>query len=501
MKYLPITRSLILVLLLISIQGYSHDWNPKTAYWIYNAEYMESHGDLRVSYLRDTIVGDQNCQLLKKDMIGYSYPFKSYTYRVLGNVVTYYKAGVTYILNNNKFDTLYYFSAKINDRYKVTGMLNESKKDDSYAVVADTGSVIINSARLKWLAVDYNFKTSSNQITLRDTIIETIGATKYYFLPYDYINGMLDANQGGSLNCFHDSILGVYSSNQSTDCKFDLSLVKPTPYEPFISESKQWKYVDEMYTTCKSCIGSVYYDVYNVYFKGDTIVDNVKYNKFYKKREQPTSEKEYLAYMMREDTIAQKVYVFDPSFNKYALLYDFKLNKGDEFNIYALSDIYSKQTVLKVDTITLANKKLKRIAFDGQITWIEGIGAVTRGYIPTEGELLCLRENNELLYLNPRFNDCDTIFKQGWGNIQTIKSDQVIVFPNPIVSTSVVRVQSNNHEALKIEIYSYSGALLKEDYFSGDYPIGSLQLAKGMYIYRILQKNEAVKMDKIIVIN
>jgi len=489
------------ILFSLAMGGYAKDWNPKTAYWIYGASFMTSHGDVRVSYVRDTIVGSQNCQLLKKDMIEYSYPDKNYTYSVLGHEVTYYKAGVTYILNNNQFDTLYYFSAKINDRYKVTGSLKGYETDNAYAVVADTGSVIINTTRLKWLAVDYNFKTRYNQYTLRDTIIETIGATKYYFLPWDFINGMVDGNEGGSLNCFHDSTFGVYSCNQSTDCKFDFSLLNPSSYEPFINKNKKWKYVDEMFTTCKSCIGSVYYDVYNVYFKGDTIVDNLKYSKLYNKKEQPYAEEEYLAYLMCEDTVSQKVYVVDIGFNKTALLYDFKLNKGDEINMYITGGIYSKQTVIKVDTITVSNKKLKRIEFDGLIMWIEGIGTVTRGYIQSEGELLCLRENNDLWYLNPRFSNCDSIFTQGWNNINTIYNNEVRMFPNPVVSTSVVRVKSNNNEPLKIEIYSYSGALVKEDYFSGDYPIGRVQLSKGMYVYRVVCNNKVIMMDKIIVVN
>jgi len=290
----------------------------------------------------------------------------------------------------------------------------------------------------------------------------------------------------------------ILGGNQSTKSK--LNFDSPSTYVPFISESKEWKCVLKVYLTSGS--DGAYYLVNQSYFKGDTIVDNIKYNKLYDKYNQPIPEKKAnLAYLMREDTVDQKVYVFDPSSNKHALLYDFKLNKGDEFNLSIWSDNYPKHTVVKVDTITLANKKLKRIEFNDSIIWIEGIGSITSGYILSEGELICMRENEDLWYLNPRFNNCDTVFTQGWDNIQTIKSDQVKVFPNPVVSTSVVRVELNNHDAMKIEIYSYSGALVKEDYFSGDYPIGSLQLAKGMYVYRITLGNKVIQMDKIMVVS
>ena len=85
--------------------------------------------------------------------------------------------------------------------------------------------------------------------------------------------------------------------------------------------------------------------------------------------------------------------------------------------------------------------------------------------------------------------------------IQTIKNNEVIVFPNPIISTSLVRVHSGSHEPVKIEIYNYSGALVKVDYFNGDYPIGNIGLGKGLYVYRIVRDNRVLKMDKIIVAN
>ena len=278
----------------------------------------------------------------------------------------------------------------------------------------------------------------------------------------------------------------------------DLNVLTPYTYEPFIRETKQWKYLQQIYATSGS--DGATNIVHNVYFKGDTIVDNLKYSKLFHKSEQPKQGKAYVAYMMREDTVNQKVYVFDPQYKQTALLYDFKLNKGDEFNIYILSSLYKKHTVVKVDTITAFNRKLNRIEFDNSTTWIEGIGDVTGSYIPASGELICVRENNDLLYLNPTYSNCDTIFTQGsWDNIQTIKSNEVLVFPNPVVSTSVVRVNTPYNAPLKIEIYSYLGTLVKEDYFSGNYPIGSIDLQKGIYVYRIIHNNQVVKMDKVIV--
>jgi hypothetical protein len=132
-------------------------------------------------------------------------------------------------------------------------------------------------------------------------------------------------------------------------------------YNPFINESKIWRYVQGICLTgSNGCINLVETD----FFKGDTIIDSYKYYKFYKKQDQPSPLEGYIGYYFREDTIGRRVYIYDPSFNKTALFYDFSLNIGDTFNIYVLDDIYFKQTVIKVDTFISYDKKLKRILFD-----------------------------------------------------------------------------------------------------------------------------------------
>jgi len=222
-------KILTIFILYLSFNGFTQSWNPKSAYWIYSASYVQSYADIRLSYLRDTLIDGHDCQILKKDVLHYDYFSKTYSYQVWDNEVTYYNSGVTYILNDNKFDTLYYFSANINDKYKLTNKLSWWPEDNAYAIVVDTGHLFINSSKLKWLAVDYNFQHMGSNYKSRDTIIEKIGATKYYYLPWDAVNGMGDGNEGGSLKCYHDSLIGVYNNDKNTgDCKFDISLGVPS---------------------------------------------------------------------------------------------------------------------------------------------------------------------------------------------------------------------------------------------------------------------------------
>ena len=232
-------KILVFLALFVSYNGFAQNepWDPHWTKWIYGAMYMSSGSQIRLSYLKDTLLLGQNCQVLKREVIEYDYWAKTYSYKIWTNEVTYYKLGVAYIFNENKnkFDTLYYFSAKINDKYNITSKLSGGGADRGYAVVVDTGNVKIDSQKLKWLAVDYNFIRRGDSYILRDTIIERIGATECYYLPWDGINGQTDGNQGGKLMCCEDWTFGVFSnyggkgvfSNNGKGCEFDFKLGIP----------------------------------------------------------------------------------------------------------------------------------------------------------------------------------------------------------------------------------------------------------------------------------
>jgi hypothetical protein len=268
-------------------------------------------------------------------------------------------------------------------------------------------------------------------------------------------------------------------------------------YEPFIGENKQWRYHQELFLTSGGKVDIVEMG----HFKGDTVLNDTVFSKFYMLIEQPFMQYETLPYSFREDTIEKKVWVHDFTFNKTALIYDFKLAIGDTFDIYIVDDIFMKQTVIDVDTFYTDNKKLKRIVFDDTTTWIEGIGYITKSNIPSEGELLCYRENGEVLYINAQYDNCDTIF----GLSDNIKNNSYknllnsYVYPNPAISSSKIKMESNHNEEYEIEIYDNLGVLIKKDKFYNDYPVGSLNLKSGTYIYRIFDKKGIVGLNKMIV--
>lgn len=268
-------------------------------------------------------------------------------------------------------------------------------------------------------------------------------------------------------------------------------------YYPFINESKKWKFIQ---TICLTGPNSCIHNVETGFFKGDTLIDSYKYHIFYQKQEQPTSLNGRIAYYFREDTMSRQVHIYDPHFDKKALLYDFNLKKGDIFNTYIIDDLYLKKTVLNVDTFKINNKKLKRIVFNDSTTWIEGIGCITNAMIPSDGELICMKDNDSVVYKNIKYNNCDTIFdEESLIRIERQNSHRISVYPNPIEISSIIEIEENLDENLKIEIYDCVGILIKEDRFSLNYPIGKMNLTKGIYFCRVISPTRLIGVYKIIV--
>jgi hypothetical protein len=269
------------------------------------------------------------------------------------------------------------------------------------------------------------------------------------------------------------------------------------PYEQFINESKQWKYVQTL-TLTKSSYTS--YRITDGYFKGDTLLNNECYKKFYCKSYFPNSidrDTTYnLSFLFKEDTSERKIFIQDLRYNTNALLYDFKLKVGDEFNAYVFNNYYSKKKVVSTEVF---NKNHKKIIFHDSTTWIEGIGSITRGYIPAEGELICTTNKDSVLYLNSTYKDCNPVFVQDPWGIETSKSDNIEVFPNPVNACSIIRLLNSSEKQI-VEIFNYQGKLIKSDIFHGQYPIGKLNLIKGFYILKI-KTNYSISNNINIIVN
>lgn len=291
------------------------------------------------------------------------------------------------------------------------------------------------------------------------------------------------------------------------------TVCKSQKYDHFINKSKQWKCAYALPIETKSVNNSnfPYYALCINYFKGDTIINGIEYSMSLFKTVLPSSTDTIVSksgYYLYEDTLNMKIYMLDQIYShSNVLLYDFSLNEGDSVHTYIVSNIYYNGKVKKVDSVYLSNKFLKRIRFTDGLEWIEGIGSTTSVTYPSvyDGLLICVNENNNVLYLDTVFfENCDTVFSDTLRTQLNFINNSIYkinIYPNPINQYSVLTVEAMEDEQFKLEIYNDNGILIIQELFIGNYPIGTLPLKSGLYICRILYKGEPIGYKKIILTN
>ena len=182
---------------------------------------------------------------------------------------------------------------------------------------------------------------------------------------------------------------------------------------------------------------------YQYFFQGDSIIDGMEYAIV---RAHPIislvpvpycppyaidSSITTIAALMREDTIASTVHVFDPNTQSDQLLYDFTLQAGDTLH----SEYAGAGATLIVDsvgTIELANGAVRNIHYlnNGQF-YIESIGGsqglwfpmqlgIGFGYVP-----LCVRENDVTLWGDECFGYLGPL------GVGSLEAPAIAIFPNP----------------------------------------------------------------------
>lgn len=140
------------------------------------------------------------------------------------------------------------------------------------------------------------------------------------------------------------------------------------------------------------------------------------------------------------------------------VLYDFSLEVGDSFGSYG--------TVMKIDSIYLDDgMKHKRIFFNNEIRHVEGLGS--DNYEPfyfvfpqptsmSVSTLMCCHVNDELLYKNPVYLDCEG---NKVGNEYMIKNTQKakVTFMN-----GQIKVLFEDDNLFNVSVYNMQGLLVSK---------------------------------------
>ena len=174
------------------------------------------------------------------------------------------------------------------------------------------------------------------------------------------------------------------------------------------------------------------------------------------------------------------------------LVYDFSLEVGDVFDLWGWG-----RTVTSVDSVELNDgRKHKRIRFDNYdySGWIEGLGSefndpfemlfpqATMASSPT---LMCCHVNDELLYMNPNYLDCE-----GTRAVQSnelIESDEVKIFTD----NGVLRVFYAESK-FDVALFNMSGMIVsrqKDNYSEAVIPLSNLD--KGVYVVHVVSSNKS----------
>jgi hypothetical protein len=126
---------------------------------------------------------------------------------------------------------------------------------------------------------------------------------------------------------------------------------------------------------------------------------------------------------------------------------------------------------------------------------IEGIGSVKNGLlghisdIPTCGthywEHICFKENGEVKYLNPTFDDCfpDNLVM---GTNLTKTESQIKIYPNPV--NQEIQIENNSDKNLSLKIVDINGRSIINQQLNDVKTVIKLDVQPG--VYHVLIKNK-----------
>lgn len=214
--------TLLFFALFFSLLSFAQNWAPAGAKWHYTYIGFSS-GYVEIANVGDTIIAGQTCQKLQKTFNGLQFGVTPTTY-IFDTSYTYENNGVVYVLEQNQWKTLYNFNAVVGEHWPMAPMPEFGGCTvNSQLKVLATGTKVINAQTLKYLVVEFCNPDLTSQ-GFQDTIIEKIGFTSSYMLPFDMCTMAFDGNEGGPFRCYSDDNFSTYKPFYANDCEFLVGL-------------------------------------------------------------------------------------------------------------------------------------------------------------------------------------------------------------------------------------------------------------------------------------
>ena len=211
------STTLILALFFSSL-SFAQNWAPAGAKWHYT--YIGfSIGYVEIANVGDTVMAGQTCQKLQKTFNGLQFGVTPTNF-IFDTTYTYESNGVVYVLEQNQWKTLYNFNAVVGEHWPMAPMPEFGGcTENSQLKVLATGTKVINAQTLKYLVVDFCNPDLTSQ-GFQDTIIEKIGFTGSYMLPFDMCTMAFDGNEGGPFRCYSDNNFATYKPFYDNECDY-----------------------------------------------------------------------------------------------------------------------------------------------------------------------------------------------------------------------------------------------------------------------------------------
>lgn len=269
---------------------------------------------------------------------------------------------------------------------------------------------------------------------------------------------------------------------------FALQIVKAQ----FLTDNMRWTYIET------NIFEDIPDKVYSDRIEGDTIITGLTYFKVY-------NENNIFFAALREDT-ANKIFFYDFFTNREYLLYDFEWENGKEllyqWRVYdsVLGDypLISYAVIDKMDSVQLLDGLYYKCLRDGtsenRINVIQGIGDLKGFFLyplrPSNGsqiDLLCFHKGNQLIYLNPDYEDCTAGITS---NIEELSKDKIKIFPNPTSNNLTIEIDKP-YSQIKIEIRDVQGRILYQKE-TLENPIRLDNWSAGIYMVKLQVDNKVI---------
>lgn len=198
-------------------------------------------------------------------------------------------------------------------------------------------------------------------------------------------------------------------------------------------------------------------------------------------------------YWLREDTIAKKVFIYDPYGldGTDQLLYDFTLDIGDTLRSYYNTQNDTWIVLDAIETVTLHNGETRKkyIFYLPDASYIEGIGGelgIVKPLLMFEHQnrtLYCVKEGSEDIW----GEECSTVF----AGIENETETAILIFPNPVEDILNVNLSDFPESALySFEVFDLNSNLILIAKLRASKNVISLTtLPPGFYFYKIKGKS------------